>query len=729
MSRPGRSLLIATTVLSLFTLAWAGTLAFVLWSQADAAQRESLSAALAGRGAFVVLFVLLLPVLLLLLLRPWHRAWPLAATRLREAVSIVASSHPGHAITASGSPEMRELARATEQLALRFASAQSDVDERIAQAQARLAQETRRLAALMSELTQGVLVCNHDGRILLYNAHAAALFETDGAGEASGMNGGSIGLGRSVFGVLDKAAIVHALDQASRRAAQPGASPTAQLITTRRPPAQGEAPAGQGLQLLRVQMVLVRDDAVGGDSGYVLILEDITRAVESDSRREALLHQLTEGQRAALGSLRAAAETLQRFPLMDEPRRGRFVQVIDDESARLVRQLDEALARGADPLRSAWPREDMLADDLLFTVQRSVDAGTGVQPRVEPSADPLWLQLDSHAMVQALTQLAAGLNAELGVGTFTLAATGDGRFARIELRWAGVALAAERLQQWEQQVFSLGSQGRQTSVQEVLAQHGAESWARAGVAGEPHAVCLQLPRARPERLPNVAAVRSRPVYYDFDLFHQPGQSAALDDTPLTALTFTVFDTETTGLSPSGGDEIISIGAVRIVNGRLLEHECFDRLVRPRRAVGEQALQVHGIGDEMLKDQPALEQVLPGFARFCADTVLVAHNAAFDMRFLELARERTGVAFEQPVLDTLLLSEAVHSGRTSDEHHLEQIAERLGVAVLGRHTALGDAIVTGEVLLKLLPLLAERGVHTLGQAREASQRTSHARLRY
>ena len=205
--------------------------------------------------------------------------------------------------------------------------------------------------------------------------------------------------------------------------------------------------------------------------------------------------------------------------------------------------------------------------------------------------------------------------------------------------------------------------------------------------------------------------------------------AALDDTPLSALTFTVFDTETTGLSPSGGDEIISIGAVRIVNGRLLEHECFDRLVRPRRPVGEQALQVHGIGDEMLQDQPALEQVLPGFARFCADTVLVAHNAAFDMRFLELARERTGVAFEQPVLDTLLLSEAVHAGRASDEHHLEQIAERLGVAVLGRHTALGDAIVTGEVLLKLLPLLAERGVHTLGQAREASQRTSHAQLRY
>ena len=728
MSRTGRSLLLATTALSLFTLAWSGALAWVLWSQADAAQRDALRAALAGRGAFVALFVLLLPVLLVLLLRPWHRAWPLAATRLREAVSIVASSHPEHAITAGGSLEMRELAQATAQLASRYASAQRDVDQRIAQAQGRLAQETRRLAALMSELTQGVLVCNHDGRILLYNAHAAALFEPVDARDAS-THGGSIGLGRSVFGVLDKAAIVHALDQASRRGVQPGASPTAQLITTRRPLAGADDAAAPDGQLLRVQMVLVRDDAAGGDSGYVLILEDITRAVESDSRREALLHQLTEGQRAALGSLRAAAETLQRFPALDEPRRARFVQVIDDESARLVRQLDEALARGADPLRSAWPREDMLAPDLLFAVQRSVDAGLGVRAEVAPSPDGLWLQLDSHAMVQALTHLAASLVAELGAQALVLVATDEGRFARLELRWAGAALAAEQLQQWERQSFSLGSQGRHTSVQEVLAQHGAESWVQAAAAGGHHAVCLQLPRARPERLPSAAPVHSRPVYYDFDLFHQRGQSAALDDTPLSALTFTVFDTETTGLSPSGGDEIISIGAVRIVNGRLLEHECFDRLVRPRRPVGEQALQVHGIGDEMLQDQPALEQVLPGFARFCADTVLVAHNAAFDMRFLELARERTGVAFEQPVLDTLLLSEAVHAGRASDEHHLEQIAERLGVAVLGRHTALGDAIVTGEVLLKLLPLLAERGVHTLGQARDASQRTSHARLRY
>jgi DNA polymerase-3 subunit epsilon len=129
----------------------------------------------------------------------------------------------------------------------------------------------------------------------------------------------------------------------------------------------------------------------------------------------------------------------------------------------------------------------------------------------------------------------------------------------------------------------------------------------------------------------------------------------------------------------------------------------------------------------VQDAPTIDAVLPAFAAYARDTVLVAHNAAFDLRFLELKRERCGVAFDQPVLDTLLLSAVVHPAQES--HRLEAIAERLGVPVLGRHTALGDAMVTAEVFLKLIPLLAERGIHTLGQALEASQQSYLARLKY
>jgi DNA polymerase-3 subunit epsilon len=123
----------------------------------------------------------------------------------------------------------------------------------------------------------------------------------------------------------------------------------------------------------------------------------------------------------------------------------------------------------------------------------------------------------------------------------------------------------------------------------------------------------------------------------------------------------------------------------------------------------------------------LREVLPAFHRFCEDTVLVAHNAAFDMRFLELAERESGVRFTQPVLDTLLLSAVLHPGH--EDHRLEAIAERLGVRVIGRHTALGDALVTSEVFLRLLALLAQRGIVTLAEALEASRQTYYVRLQY
>jgi DNA polymerase III subunit epsilon len=239
-----------------------------------------------------------------------------------------------------------------------------------------------------------------------------------------------------------------------------------------------------------------------------------------------------------------------------------------------------------------------------------------------------------------------------------------------------------------------------------------------------------LPLASPQAQLETATLGqgdSRPEYYDFDLFQLSGQARELADRKLSDLSFTVFDTETTGLEPSQGDEILQIGAVRIVNGKLLRHEAFEQLVDPGRDIPPASIPIHGIEPAMVQGQPRIEQVLPSFHAFAQDTVLVAHNAAFDMRFLQLKEAATGVRFDQPVLDTLLLSAVVHPNQ--DSHRLEAIAARFNVTVLGRHTAMGDALVTAEVFLRLLPLLAEMGIHTLGQAREAAEKTYYARIQY
>lgn len=279
--------------------------------------------------------------------------------------------------------------------------------------------------------------------------------------------------------------------------------------------------------------------------------------------------------------------------------------------------------------------------------------------------------------------------------------------------------------------MNTGGEATPLSVREVIDRCNGEIWFQRERVSHRAYYRILLPAAdsptealRSSLLPRQ---KSRPEFYDFDLFQWSTSAHELDDRPLAELAYTVFDTETTGLRPSEGDEIIQIGATRIVNRRLLHNECFDQLIDPRHKLSQESISIHGITPDLLVGQPTIDSVLPAFHAFCADTVLLAHNAAFDMRFLQLKQNALNLSFDQPVLDTLLLSAALHPNQAS--HRLEAIAERLGVSVIGRHTALGDAMVTGEIFLKMLPLLEGIGIHTLRQAREASERTYHARLKY
>jgi DNA polymerase III subunit epsilon len=693
-------------------LAIAGAIALGLWADLDAAERRALAAMLGQpqRVMLLLLAALALPLLLWACLRPFIAAYPARALKLAEQLQVIAGPNRSLRIEPGGAAEMARLAEGINALADAGARPRDGVEAQVAAANAQLEQEKNRLAALMSELAQAVLVCNAEGRVLLYNGAASSLLSGSGL---------PLGLGRSVYALLDRRSVEHAMAELQRRLELGGEPPAVRFVTSR---------AGQ---LLRSQAAAVLDPA-GQLDGVVLVLEDITRAVERHSRIDRLLLQLTEGSRAAVANIRAAAETVDRFPDMDAPQRARFHAVIRGEAEALSRRIDEALVRGTEPAVSPWPLEDVLAADLLEALRRNLAASHGLNASVEGAEAPVWLEADSHALVRALTDLAGRIAGVRDLASPVLESTRIGRFVRLALRWPGPPLDDRQLEEWEQQVFDAAAPASGRRLKDVLEQHRAELWCQTDRRAGTSRLYLQLPALQHGvAAPSARPAPGRPVYYDFDLFGRAGQPAAtaLDERPLAALAFTVFDTETTGLDPSGGDEIVSIGAVRIVNGRLLRHECFDQLVDPRRAMPAEARRVHGIDDAMLAGQPTIDQVLPAFHDFAEDSVLVAHNAAFDLRFLQLKEAVTGVRFVQPVLDTLLLSAVAHAGHADAEHRLEAIAARLGVPVLGRHSALGDAIVAAEVLLKLLPLLATQGIRTLGEARAASQRTAYARLQY
>jgi DNA polymerase-3 subunit epsilon len=340
------------------------------------------------------------------------------------------------------------------------------------------------------------------------------------------------------------------------------------------------------------------------------------------------------------------------------------------------------------------------------------------------------LRVDSYSLIQALLHLAGRLVDEYGIQRLQLRLSTSGEQAQLDLVWAVQAMSTETVTAWETEALQTAQGPTPLTVRDVLERHGGMLWFERARARQEAFFRLLLPRAAASLPMDVAAITahdSRPEFYDFDLFAQPVASATLAEQPLAQISYTVFDTETTGLQPSAGDEIIQIGATRIVAGKLRRQSCFEQLVDPERPLSAAGIEIHGITPDRLRGQPLIAAVLPAFHAYAQDTVLVAHNAAFDMRFLQLKEAATGLVFDQPVLDTLLLSAVVHPEQ--DAHRLEAIAERLGVPVLGRHTALGDAMVTAEVFLKLLPLLQAMGIQTLGQALAASQQTYLARVRY
>jgi len=221
----------------------------------------------------------------------------------------------------------------------------------------------------------------------------------------------------------------------------------------------------------------------------------------------------------------------------------------------------------------------------------------------------------------------------------------------------------------------------------------------------------------------MAPEAARPLIFDFDLSER-GSERAIENLALKDLTFAVFDTETTGLMPNK-DEIVQIGAVRVVNGRVVEGETLDQLVNPGRPIPPASTKVHGIFDEMVADAPDPLTAVSAFHDFAREAVIVAHNAPFDMAFLQRHGQRSGLAWDHPILDTVLVSAVVFG--TNEEHTLDALCTRLGVTIPAqlRHTALGDAVATAEALCRLLPILSSQGYETFGEV--VQQTRKHGRL--
>lgn len=203
------------------------------------------------------------------------------------------------------------------------------------------------------------------------------------------------------------------------------------------------------------------------------------------------------------------------------------------------------------------------------------------------------------------------------------------------------------------------------------------------------------------------------VDHDMRLHDIPHAPTATLQTPLAVLAGVVFDSETTGLDVMN-DRIVSVGAVLVNGGYVAPGLNIDCLVNPDGPISRRSTAIHGITDDMVADAPPFAEIWQDLQAIFAERVVIGHNIGFDLAILRREVERAGLVWQTPkFLDTLRL--AVGLFPDWQDLNLETIAGHLGVDVQGRHTALGDALVTAEIWVRLQPMLEEANVVTLGDA--------------
>lgn len=616
------------------------------------------------------------------------------ARRLEADVRMLAQAGGETSLTTgTGFGALSPLAAAVADLSGRLAAVRADRERAVAEATRRAADLSDRLAALLRDLHEGVLVCNLRHQILLYNEAVRAMLPTTA----------DLGLGRSLLHLVSRQPVQHTLERLVRRIRDGrhrdhADGSTAGFVT---------ATAEGRLLHCRMAVILGGSDEV---TGYVVTVEDATVELASLARRDALLRSATEDVRQPLANLGAAVGALADHPDLAAEERAPFDRIIAESSQALNRTLERITHEYRAGITASWPMEDIHSANLFALVAERSPGGDG--PELIPTGLPDWLHGDSYSLVLLLSHLAGRVAEATGRRQFDLSVEADPerRFVFADLTWTGEPLGAARLNQWRADPLPEALAG--LTVGDILELHSSDLWCVRHTEG---CAKLRLPLPRPQEAHGRrgGGPAPRPEFFDFDLLHQPLPEGSLARQPLRSLSYVVFDTETTGLNPSQGDEMVALAGVRIVNGRILTGETFQTLINPGRAIPAASAAIHGITDAMVTEAPRAEAVLPQFRAFVGDAVLVAHNAAFDLKFLRLKQRAAGVRFDGPVLDTMILSRQIQGEH--GEHSLDGLAARLGIGVVDRHSAMGDSLMTAAIFLRLMEMLETQGIRTLDDA--------------
>ncbi|QEK21004.1 PolC-type DNA polymerase III [Peptacetobacter hiranonis] len=248
----------------------------------------------------------------------------------------------------------------------------------------------------------------------------------------------------------------------------------------------------------------------------------------------------------------------------------------------------------------------------------------------------------------------------------------------------------------------------------------AAKWGHPAIAITDHGVVQGFPDAM-----NAAKKEGIKVLYGVEGYLTEDNKDAIEDANDKSLSqeFVVFDLETTGFS-NINDKITEIGAVKIRDFEIVDR--FSELVNPEKDISYRVQELTGITNEMVKDKPTIEEILPKFMEFVGDDVLVAHNADFDTGFIMQKCKEQGLEYKNKKVDTLMLARIMLPNLK--RYKLDKVAKEVGVQLLNHHRAVDDAEATANIFIKFLGMLKKQGVEKLSDVNTVLGKVDYTKLK-
>ena len=636
-------------------------------------------------GIQAAFFLVLLGITIILL--AWRMAdqFLLPILKIRRGAEIVARINLSHRIELDSGDELEDLALEFNHMAENLGTAYEELEERVREATATVQEERNRLATVLRTMVDGVIVANEAAETILMNPRARIILDL----------GYTSGIGSPLSRLFPGDRLNFHLKRVRHRWEQ-GRETVEEVLF----PLQDD-------KLLRGSLSIVPGPK-GERAGYLLVFQNLNSSKPEETLQE--MHQLLRGP---LATSRSLVEALQRHPEMPAEKQTAFLAAVGEELNRLSTKVT-AIDDNANAVQSSrWPAipsdpHELLTEALLLVPGISVAIEETNIPIPPVLVEPFSWVASLCSVLRWIAQMHRGqqsISANLQVEDGSVVTT-----FRVSLPFKGDPTELESLE-----VSPVGEQS--LPLGETVRSNRGELWTRSTETCMEIRLALLQADAASEIDPAAGLLDGEPEFYDFDLFLPRPVIERVDQlqAKLGDLEYVVFDTETTGLRLSEGDKVISISGIRIRRGRIQNADIFHTLVNPGRSIPPESTLLHHIEDHMVADAPSITEVYPQFTEFVGDSVLVAHNAAFDKKYLEMAAAEAGLPMiDNPFLDTLFLSYGIHE--RTEGHGLDAMAERMGITIEGRHTSLGDARATAQIFLGLISLLPGRGVRTLAEAK-------------